>query len=152
MEVVEHLESEKALRASHERLHAQVEEATEVFWIYDAVRQRILYVSTAYESLWGRTCGSLYADARSWLDAIHPEDRSNALPRDDQVGDGDRFEMEYRIVRPDGTVRWVWDRGFLIRNEGGRTSCVAGIAIDVTRSKFRAQTFLDARQKDPAAD
>jgi PAS domain S-box-containing protein len=149
MEVVEHLESERALRASHERLRLQMDNPSDVFWIFDTIAERVLYVSPAYESLWGRSCQSLYADAHSWLDGVHPDDRDIAFAiLDEQKGKGDRFAVEYRLLRPDGSTRWICDRGFVIRDETGRTCCLASIASDITGKKGAGKSSVTSPQKE----
>lgn len=148
MEVVEHLESEEALRASRDRFRLMMDEVPVVFWLFDTLAQRVLYVSPAYETLWGRSCESLYADAHSWLDAVHPEDHDRAFTFINQNEKKDTFEVEYRISRPDGSVHWIWDRGFIVRDETGRTCCVAGIASELIRDNPRVQTLAESRRED----
>jgi two-component system, cell cycle sensor histidine kinase and response regulator CckA len=100
----------------------------------DPAKTQTLYVSPGYETIWGRTCESLRQQPRSYLDAIHPEDRPwivNAL----RAGVEAPYELEYRVVRPDGIVRWVRDRGFPVRDEAGRVIRIAGIAEDVTQRR-----------------
>ncbi len=90
-----------------------------VFWMTDANKGQMIYISPGYEEIWGQSCASLYASARGWYDSIHPEDRERmlevALSRQ-KSGD---YDEEYRIVRPDGMLRWIRDRAFPVRNEAG---------------------------------
>jgi PAS domain S-box-containing protein len=94
----------------------------------------VLYVSPAYETLWGRTCHSLYESPQSWFEAVHPEDRERvqqaALARHAEG----IYDEEFRIVRPDGTMRWVRDRAFPVRDSAGADQ-VVGVARDVTVHK-----------------
>jgi PAS domain S-box-containing protein len=129
-----------AVREAEERFRQLAEHISDVFWLEDPHRPCVLYVSAAYEEVWGRSCQSLYDDPRSFLDAIHPEDRGRVeglLPR--QLA-GEATAAEYRITRPDGSVRWVWDRAFPIRGEAGVVYRVAGIAEDITARKRAEQT------------
>ena len=131
-----------ALGESEQRFRQIAENIHEVFWLIDMVKQTILYVSPAYEAIWGRTCESLYQAPRSFIAAIHPEDRArvvDAIERDREHG----FEVEYRVVRPDGSIRWIWDRGFPIRDELARLYRIAGIAEDITERK-KAEEQLKA--------
>lgn len=120
------------LRESELQFRQLAENINEVFFLIDAAGTKMLYVSPGYEELWGRSCGSLYADATSWREAIHPEDRvkvSEAMPLGAQRG---QFEVEFRILRADESLRWIRLRGFPIRDEAGDIQRVAGIAEDTT--------------------
>ncbi len=111
-------EDEKRLRESEERFRQLAESIHEVFWISDPERSRTLYVSPAYAVIWGRSEQTLYDHPLSFLDAIHPEDRERirqALPRQAEGG----YQEEYRVVRPDGAVRWIRDRAFPVRDAEG---------------------------------
>jgi two-component system, cell cycle sensor histidine kinase and response regulator CckA len=124
--------AEEALRTSEQRFRQVTENVGEVFWLSDVAKAEVMYVSPAYQRVWGRTCESLYEQPRSWLDAIHADDRARvreaALTRQ-TAGD---YDVEYRIVRPDGDVRWVRDRAFPIRDPDGHVYRVAGVAEDIT--------------------
>ena len=148
LEVVERIETEKALR-ENQWFRQLADTIPAVFWLMDTVAEQILYVSPAYETIWGRSCESLYADAHSWVDAVHPEDHELALTFFDRESERDRFEVEYRIVRPDGSVRWIWDRGFVIRDKFGRICRLAGLACDITE-RNRLEHSLPAPQGQEA--
>lgn len=132
-------EAEHALAESEERFRQMADNINEVFWLMDAGAPRLLYVSPAYERIWGRTRESAYAqDRAAALELIHPADRepvSRALW--DPMTDGAR-EYEYRLLRADGSVRWIWDRAFPVRDAAGRVYRVAGIARDITDRKEAA--------------
>ncbi|MBX6313939.1 MAG: PAS domain-containing protein [Isosphaeraceae bacterium] len=106
------------------------------FWIYDLDGPKMTYISPAYEAIWGRTCESLYRDPMSFLEGIHPEDRERVLASLVRQRSGERMEEEYRVVRPDGSICWVHDRGFPIRDDAGRICRIAGIAEDITVRKL----------------
>jgi PAS domain S-box-containing protein len=144
-EVRSRLQTEKALRESNDRFKQLAENIHDVFWLMDMVEERVLYVSPAYETVWGRTCSSLYADAHSWVDAVLPEDHERALDFFTCVGERTKFEAEYRIQRPDGSVRWIWDRGFVVPDASGRTFRVAGLASDITERR-RLEEELERAQ------
>jgi PAS domain S-box-containing protein len=122
---------------AEERLRLITDTISEVVWISTADSSQLIYVSPAYERVWGRTCESLYRDPRSFLDAVHPDDRARVLTGlETHQKKGQPFEHEYRIVRPDGTVRWICDRGYPERNPAGHIVRFAGVAQDVTERKL----------------
>ena len=129
------------------------ENIQDVFYNYDIERRRMLYVSPAYETVWGRSRSDLYASAESFLGAIHPEDArivEDALQRHQA---GLSTDIEYRIVRPDGVVRWIRDHAYPSATDEGKTVRVVGIARDVseykrTGDKIREQASLLDNARD----
>jgi PAS domain S-box-containing protein len=110
----------------------QPRESNEVIWFLEAETENILYVSPSYETVWGRSREDLGFDAHAWLDAVIPEDREYAIQFVGQDFPGDRVETSYRVRRPDGSIRWIFDRGFVIRDPAGRPIRYLGLASDVT--------------------
>jgi PAS domain S-box-containing protein len=131
-DITEYKRAEHEPRESQERFRQPIELIREVLSLSNPEKNQILYVSPAYEEIWGRSCASLYASRQSWLDAIHPEDRERVRTASltKQVA-GDYCE-ENRIVRPDGTVRWIRDPAFPIRDHDGNVYRLAGLAEDST--------------------
>lgn len=128
-------QAEATLQESEERFRLIAETVSEVFWIADPAIQRMRYVSPAYERIWRRSRESLYENPRSFLEAIHPDDLGRVL-QDLQVQSHDKpFAHEYRIIWPDGTVRWIWDRGFPSLDEHGVVNYYVGAAQDITERK-----------------
>lgn len=132
------LEQENRLRESEERFRQLAESIAEVFWISDPDKSQMIYVSPAYATIWGRSEESLYQNPRGFLDAIHPEDRQRiekAMPRQREGG----YHEEYRIVRPDGAVRWIRDRAFPVKDANGQVYRITGIATDITERRFTVE-------------
>ncbi|MCG6550941.1 MAG: PAS domain S-box protein [Candidatus Magnetominusculus sp. LBB02] len=115
------------------------ENIKEAFWIADAALTRTLYASPGYESVMGLSCESLYQDARSFLQAIHPDDKGRLLADMRVMKEGLPFDHDYRIVRPDGSVRWIWSRGFPDRRGG--LSVYIGIVEDITERKLMEESL-----------
>ncbi len=126
--------SEADRRQYEERFDDLAQNLGEVFWICAPDLTKILYVSPAYEEIWGRSCQSLYENPKSFLEAIHPQDQARIIARiESQALDG--FCEEYRIIRPDGEIRWIRDRAFPITDKSGQVPRVVGVAEDVTHFK-----------------
>ena len=129
------------LRESNKRFRQLLEHLREVFWITSSDGETMVYVSPAYEDIWGRTCSSLYQQPRNWLAAIHREDRRRVTEAFSSKAATGQFNERYRIVRPDGTERWIHDRGFPVRNEAGEVYRIAGLAEDVTQRKHSEEAL-----------
>ena len=109
------------------------ENMRDVFFLVDHKNFGVLYVNCAFEELWGRSRESLYEDATVWLEAIHPEDLelvNEAFEKQLTTGE---FDEEFRIIRPDGSVRWIHDSLAPIRDELGQISRMVGIACQWRR-------------------
>jgi PAS domain S-box-containing protein len=130
------LQSEEKFR----QLTENIDEA--VFWIFNLETLQVLYVSPSYEKIWGGDRDSLYNSSRLWMEAIHPEDRPKVQSVIDQQQKGDRHDLEYRIMHPDGSLRWIRDRGFGLKDATGHPYRMVGIAEDITE-----QVQLVAREK-----
>ena len=110
---------ENRLRENSERFHELVDHLHQVFWIYDSATDRLLYISPSYETIWGRSCESLYEKPGGWTEDIHLEDRDRVVRLFAQGTKAGVFEAEYRIVRPDGAIRWIWARGYPVLDAQG---------------------------------
>lgn len=142
-------QAESALRESEERFRQMVDHLQEVFWMANSAGTEILYINPAYEKIWGRSRESLYAYPLSWTDAIHPEDQERVRREFTSEASKGEFRAEYRIVRPEGSVRYIWHRSFPIRDESGNIRRVVGIAEDITERK---QAEEDLRQRAEVID
>ena len=139
-DITERIRAEEALRESEERFCQVTENIREVFWLSDLEKNALLYISPAYEDIWGRTCASLYLSPRSWIEAIHPDDRDRVLHAALTKQVGGEYNEQYRVMRPDGSIRWIHDRAFPVRNASGQVYRIAGIAEDITKRKQDSST------------
>ena len=133
------------LTAAQHRFQLVTETIQDVFWITDFHTPKILYVSPAYREIWGRSPDEIYENYNLWAETIHPDDRERVIATAAQSIDQGMVEQEYRIVRPDGSIRWIRDRGFTVRPEGGNVEQMVGIAQDITQRK-QAEATLSANQ------
>jgi two-component system cell cycle sensor histidine kinase/response regulator CckA len=139
-------QAEIRLRESEERFRSLAETISEIFWIRDAGTGRFEYVSPAFEAITGLRSQALYDSPTIWANAIHPDDRdrvAQAVQRTLRQGTLDEI---YRLVRPDGTVRWLHERAFPVRGPDGRLVRMVGTAADVTQSR-RVEEQLQQSQK-----
>lgn len=126
--------AEAKLRESEEQFRQLAENIDHIFWMATLDLKRMLYISPAYERVWGRTCASLYERPQSFHDAIHPDDRDRVVAAQANKAQGE-YDEEYRIIRPDGSIRWIWARAFPVRDASGALYRIAGISVDITERK-----------------
>ena len=139
------VDQEQALRDSERRFRELAENLREVFWISSPDKSAMEYVSPAYEQIWGRPVADIYANPMAFLEAVHPDDQAYLRSRlASQVSGG--YDVQYRIVRPDGEVRWIWDRAVPIADADGRVTHVIGIAEDITQLKVQTAELLHAQK------
>lgn len=144
LELEERVQERTAALMQSETMFRQLSEhINEVFFVTSADLEQILYISPAYETVWGRTCESLYRQPQSWLDSIHPEDRDRILANLGKSTAGGSFSEEYRIIRPNGALRWIYERTSPIFNPTSQLIRHVGIAEDITERK-QAEISLQA--------
>jgi PAS domain S-box-containing protein len=142
-DITEQREMEEAVRKSEEKFRQMAENIKEVFWLFDFNEQKVIYVSPAFAEIWGRSVQDLYDRYDEWADSIHPEDINFAKESFEEVAKtGAAEEREYRIVRPDGTVRWISDKAYAIYDENGKVCRIAGTADDITKRKMAEEELL----------
>ncbi len=125
----------QALVESEERLRQVTAALREAIWLCDAQTLQVLFVNPAYEKIWGRSCDSLVCSPTSFAEAIHLADRERVLTAMRQRRPDACLEQEYRIVRPDGEVRWIWGRTFPVDGEGVHVRRILSVAEDITARK-----------------
>ncbi len=140
--------TERALRESELRFRQVAETIRQVFYITSADHRVIHYVSPAYEQTWGRTCASLYDNPFAWVESIHPEDRGRVLEGLEAGQGGGEYWFEYRMVRPDGSVRWISDRAFELRDETGAPYRIVGVADDITQRRRLEEQLREAQRME----
>ncbi len=144
---IERAQAQAALRISEERFRQAMDSINEVFYITDAIKGKILYISPAYELVWGRTTRSLYADRNSFVMAIEEAYRPMVFATLEKQMRGEATSMEYRITRPDGSKRWIRDRSFPGFDGAGNVIHITGIAEDVTEQKIAEEKIRESESR-----
>lgn len=134
-DITENKRAEEQVRLSERRFRQLAENIHEVFWVVDPNKREMLYVNPVYEQVWGRSCQSLYERPESFIEAVHPEDRDRVSAAVERQRYGEKFDAEYRIERPDGSIHWIHDCGFPIKDEAGKVIRIVGVAEDITERK-----------------
>lgn len=140
----------QSLRATEERFRQLAENAREVFWLVDVDTRSVLYLSPTFEALWCMPCADVYECPARFLERVHPEDRARVAERFGQpAGEAELAAaaepLEYRLVRPDGAVRWVQVRSFPIRDGAGRIYRLGGLIEDTTERRAIEDALVRAK-------
>jgi len=138
---------EESLLESEERFRQLTENIHEVFWMTDPDKHKMLYISPAYAKVWGRKCESLYQSPSDWIEAIHADDRERVRKSATTKQITGEYDEQYRVIRPDGSIRWIRDRAFPVRSYSGEVYRIAGIAEDIT-DVMQAKLFLQQSEEN----
>ena len=140
--------AEKEFHQIEIRFREMADNIREVFWLFDWLNQKVIYVSPAYETIWGRSVEDLYHRYEEWAASIYPDDAEYAGESFQAIAHNGGGEIrEYRIVRPDGSVRWISDRGFAIKDDSDNVVRIAGIAEDITDRKRAEMALRESEER-----
>jgi len=135
-------QAQESSQASEEKFLQLADNITDAFWITSPDLKKIYFISAAYQQIWGRSIEGLYADPHQWVNSILPEDRERVFAMFSALmGTELQVSVEYQIIRPDGVIRWIHDRGFQVRDAAGNILRLAGIASDITERKRIEETL-----------
>jgi len=140
--------TENSLRESEEKFRQLIENINEIFWIRDAKTNELLYISPNFEKIWGLSINEVMKKPESFLEAIHPDDRDNVVRVFQNQKEDEQFELEYRIILPDGSVRWIKGKIFPIFNATGDIYRRAGINEDITEKKKMEADLIQAHKME----
>jgi len=124
---------------SEQRCQGLIEAIDDVAWMTDPLGRQALYVNPAAERTFGRTRPELLGVQPPWLPWVHADDLPSVQARWRMLGSGSAGDIEYRIVRADGEVRWLRERTAMLREPDGRPLAVAGMAEDITEKRLDAE-------------
>lgn len=149
MEVTQKYLAEQSLRDSEAQFRQMADNIHDVFFLVDATTWRVLYVSSAYEEIIGRSCASLYADSNSWISAMLPDEcaRIAAAYTKHRNSTNARFDCFFQIVRPDQKVRWIFMKVFSILGADGIVTRIAGVAQDITERKEAVRDLRESEHR-----
>lgn len=145
-DITERKKAVEALRLSEERFRHMAAAIGEVFWLTSPENDRILYVSPAFEKIWGRSCAEVTANPRLWIEMIHPDDTRRVQFALQALLEGQNYDMEYRILRSDKSERWINDRGYVLRDSTGKIILLSGVASDITGRKLAEKALRAANE------
>jgi PAS domain S-box-containing protein len=141
-------EAEAELRERKDRFRQLADNIAEVFYIVDAEFRETLYINQAYDRIFGRSRATLYEHPRAFLDPVHPDDRPLLMDNIVRLQRGESpGQVEFRVVHPDGSIRWVLSHAIPIRNERGAVYRLSGVAMDVTETKQAEAALRQAGER-----
>ena len=129
----------RALLESEQLFRMFGDHAMDLMWIVDPRAQKLLWMNSAYERLWGRPAAPLYEDLAHWMDGVHPEDRQRVAESSQHADASGMYRVEYRVIRPDGRLVWIRGRGFRLLDANGRMRYLAGFAEDITLARVNEE-------------
>jgi len=135
-DITERVEAQDSLRKSNERIQQISDNIHEIAWMMDAATKQILQVNRAYETITGRPLESIASNPSSYTELIHPADRVQVLLKLEDAVHSGHLDEEFRILRPDGEVRWVWVKASPVPNDGSVIRQLVGTAQDITAKKL----------------
>jgi PAS domain S-box-containing protein len=145
---VERHASAEALRASEERFRQLADNIKEAFLVIELPGWKALYLSRMWEEISGRSLDEAYRDFRIWFDAIHPDDRASARAAQSAIERGEPAAHVFRLVRPDGALRWVRARTFPVFNTDRHVYRLVGLVEDITEIRQTEQQLLQSQKME----
>jgi PAS domain S-box-containing protein len=149
-EVAEHRETASRWHEMAQLFRQLTENITEIFWVADPARSRFNYLSPGFEKIWGQPCKSAYLNPEAWLEGVHREDRERVAQAFRTGRVSGSYDEEYRVVQPGGTVRWVHDRAFPVKDEQQRIYRLVGITEDITERFRLERQILEISDREQA--
>jgi len=140
------------LRDSEERFRELTENIREILWLKEPGRSGFLYISPAYEQIWGRSLASFYQNPEARTEAIHPDDLERTRLAFAKQDRGEAVQTDYRIRTCDGQEKWIRSRAFPVRNRAGQLIRIAGIAEDITEQKLYEAQLMRAQEEAEGAN
>ena len=148
VDMTERKRAEQGLRASEERFRQIAENIKEAFLVVELDGYRPLYLSRMWEDIWGRPLDEAYRNPLAWVQAIHPDDTAVVGETRQAIEKGEPISRNFRVVRPDGTIRWVRARAFPVNNANRELYRVVGLVEDITDVRRTEEQLLQAQKME----
>lgn len=145
-DITDRKQAEAALQASEARFQEIADTVSQVFFVRSTTGQ-FIYINPAYEQIWGDSRENLYQNPQSWLEAIHPDDRALVTQSLEQQFTGNSVQREYRIIRPDGEIRWIFAQISLVQDEYGQPARFIGVAVDITDRRQTENALRESEER-----
>ena len=146
-DVTQTKKAEEALKKNEEKLRLMAETIEDVFWLSTPDVKEMIYISPSYEKIWGKSCQSLYDNPKSFLDVVHPDDYCSLLDIINKSRiSAVQYTCEYRIISPEGKLKWIFERGFPVYDDFGNLRYMTGICTDIT-SRKQIQNVLQENER-----
>ncbi len=144
---VEGQQAQVALRESKQRLDSILNSIEDVVWSVSATTYDVLYLSPAAEKVYQRPIQAFFDNPNFWIEVVHPEDDQRVSTFHQSLLELGNLTMEYRILRPDGEVRWLYDRGSVTYDQQGRAIRLDGISTDITARKQAEEALRESEER-----
>ncbi|AUV80957.1 histidine kinase [Salinigranum rubrum] len=135
-------EAEAEQRRTHQRFLTITEHTNDVLWMFSGDYSEVLFINSAYETVWGRSVDDLRADPTDFINGVHPADRDRVHETMARLSDGESVDLEYRVDATNSYRTWVWVQGYPLVDDDGSVSAVVGFARDVTDRRERERQLL----------
>ena len=145
-DITEQKKLKEKIIESEKKYKVLFENVSEVVWLRNANNTEMLFINPAYEDVWGRSCKSLIDNPESFIDSVYYEDKPTVIDAFNKYLNSHIFDLEYRIVRPSGEIRWIHARSKPVYNDNGDIIANSGIAIDITDIKNNEKLILESEQ------
>jgi diguanylate cyclase (GGDEF)-like protein/PAS domain S-box-containing protein len=141
-EILDRKQAQQLLQESEQRLESILNSLEEVVWSFSIDGTRALYVNAAVEKVYGRPRADFYQNSRLWLEMIHAEEAEKIERICQEWQQAGSFTVEYQMLRPDGDVRWLRDRGHVVHDAQGVAKRLDRVVYDITEQKRAEETLI----------
>jgi len=147
-DITERKDVEKELRKTVERLQLVARATNDAIWDWDLLTDRVWW-NEGVRTLFGYSAGDVRPDVTWWKENIHPEDRNRVVKGIYAVikEGGNSWSDEYRFVRKDYSYAFIFDRGFIIHDNGKKAVRMIGSMMDITKHKEAEKKLQEAHQE-----